>query len=130
MNCNWIGLIVFAFLLASCVYHDIPEKVNCEVSGPSLKVIDSVKASLCTTADGSITVEVTGGRAPYLFAINEGEEQESPVFTSLASGFYDVTVRDKNNCTAIREDILIEVLNFDADFEFTPDSDCLSPNGA
>jgi hypothetical protein len=129
MNSKWIGLIVFAFLSGSCVYHDVPEKVYCETSGLSIKVVDSLKASVCGAADGGFIVEATGGRPPYIFSLNGGQEQESPVFSSLESGFYSVTVRDKNKCTALRDEIVIEVLNFDANFFFTQDTVCLTPTG-
>jgi hypothetical protein len=129
VNCKWIGLIVISFLFVSCVYHDIPEEVYCETSGLSVKVIDSVKASVCGASDGSITVEAEGGRPPYLFSVNDSEEQESPFFSLLESGLYSVAVRDKNNCIARRDEIVIEVLQFDADFLFTEDTVCLSASG-
>ena len=50
-------------------------------------------------ADGSILVgQVTGGTAPYTYAINNGTLSASPNFTQLASGDYTIQLQDANGC--------------------------------
>ena len=55
---------------------------------------------ICGTGTGSITIgAVTGGTAPYQYAVNGGAFSASPPVTGLASGTYSITVRDANGCT-------------------------------
>lgn len=55
---------------------------------------------LALSTDGeTVTVEVTGGRPPYRYAINEGPAQESPTFPIPDStGEATLTVTDSNGC--------------------------------
>ncbi len=55
----------------------------------------------CTgDANGAIILEnVSGGIAPYLFAINEGVYQSSGSFTSLEAGDYTIYIQDAEGCT-------------------------------
>lgn len=52
------------------------------------------------TADGTATVSVTGGVAPYTYLWNDPTAQSSPTATGLSAGSYSVTVTDANGCTA------------------------------
>ncbi len=53
------------------------------------------------TATGSIQALATGGIiGTYSYSINGGPFQASDLFGNLSSGFYTITVRDANNCTA------------------------------
>lgn len=56
---------------------------------------------LCSgTGSGSITIgAVTGGTAPYTYAVNGGAFSTTPPITGLSSGTYSVTVRDTRGCT-------------------------------
>ena len=53
--------------------------------------------SNCEANDGTITVSVTGGIAPYTYTIN-GNTSTSNTFAGLAAGAYTVSVEDANNC--------------------------------
>ncbi|NOT51064.1 MAG: T9SS type B sorting domain-containing protein [Chitinophagaceae bacterium] len=53
----------------------------------------------CTNNNGSITVNVTGGTAPYSYSLNTGPFQASNIFNNLATGNYTIDVKDVNNCT-------------------------------
>ncbi|MEX2589727.1 MAG: T9SS type A sorting domain-containing protein [Chitinophagales bacterium] len=59
--------------------------------------INTTNAS-CGASDGTATVNVMGGAAPYSFLWSDG--QMASTATNLAAGSYDVTVTDANNCTA------------------------------
>lgn len=53
-------------------------------------------------SDGSITLNVSGGTAPYQFSIdNQVTWQTSNVFSNLGAGFYIIYVKDANGCTQI-----------------------------
>lgn len=61
--------------------------------------IPVVPASCTGGADGTATINATGGKNPYLFSTDGINFQTNNVFT-LAQGNYIVTVKDDNNCTA------------------------------
>ncbi len=53
------------------------------------------------TDSGQITISVLGGTAPFLYRIDGGNFQNSPVFTVVDSGMntiYNFTIRDANGC--------------------------------
>jgi gliding motility-associated-like protein len=79
-----------------------------EVTAPTaLNVSIATSAVICDTL-GTVSLEVTGGTAPYSFDWNGFDT------TSLVTGFYAVTITDANNCTLVidsievAEDICIE----------------------
>jgi subtilisin-like proprotein convertase family protein len=45
-------------------------------------------------ADGIIEVTAMGGVPPYSFSIDGTDFQDSPIFTSLQSGFFEIIIRD------------------------------------
>ncbi|MDP2238375.1 MAG: gliding motility-associated C-terminal domain-containing protein, partial [Bacteroidales bacterium] len=53
----------------------------------------------CDGGDGSATVLVTGGTAPYTFFMNGGVVGNSGVFTNLSEGMYNIQVIDANGCS-------------------------------
>jgi gliding motility-associated-like protein len=58
--------------------------------------LDSVK---CFNAlDGSTTVSVLGGLAPYQYRLNLGSFQNNNVITNIGSGAHTVVIRDVYNC--------------------------------
>jgi len=62
---------------------------------------DSVDVSCNGGTNGSLTVTVTGGLAPYEYSLdNFATSQPGNVFTGLPAGSYLVYVKDANNCTA------------------------------
>jgi len=73
--------------------------VNITLTGASVPVGTlAVQSASCNSANGTITVSVTGGTAPYEYSINGTSFQTSNVFTNLAPGAYTVYVKDVNNC--------------------------------
>jgi gliding motility-associated-like protein len=50
-------------------------------------------------ANGSVTVDGSGGTSPYMFKLNSGSYQLSGTFGNLTAGSYTVTVQDANLCT-------------------------------
>lgn len=62
----------------------------------SAQVTDAVCGN---TATGSITVNASGGIAPYRYLINNGSPVSANVFSLLTPGTYAITVMDNNNCS-------------------------------
>ena len=67
-------------------------------------VVQSTVANIsCNgSADGSISLAVSGGTPSYTFNWSSG--QHTPVLTNLIAGIYIVTVTDANGCTVIISD--------------------------
>ena len=66
------------------------------------KLVSDIKASLITCKGGnSGTAEAVpmGGTSPYQFIWNDSKSQVVAKATTLAAGYYKVTITDKNNCT-------------------------------
>lgn len=54
----------------------------------------------CINADGTATVNVNGGTAPYTFTWSTMPVQTNSVATGLAAGNYTVQIKDSKNCTS------------------------------
>ncbi|MCH7410747.1 gliding motility-associated C-terminal domain-containing protein [Belliella sp. DSM 111904] len=70
--------------------------IGAETSG--LHIDESVTASQCGDANGSIALKVTGGREPYSYKWKHGAY--SNTVNKLAAGTYEVLVTDAGGCTA------------------------------
>lgn len=60
----------------------------------------SSTVSGCEENEGSITVAVDGGEAPYQYKIDEGGFQDNNIFENLSSGTYTITIKDNTGCEA------------------------------
>ncbi|MEL6133714.1 MAG: T9SS type A sorting domain-containing protein, partial [Bacteroidota bacterium] len=63
---------------------------------PGIEGTTSISAANCGLSDGSATVSVSAGTAPYTYLWNDG--QTAATATGLAAGAYTVTVTDANGC--------------------------------
>jgi len=83
--------------------HGCTALVNAAVNQPAFPLGGSVVTVVNVTVyggnDGSITVQGSGGTAPYQYAIESGAFQSSGTFGSLAAGTYRFTVKDSKSCT-------------------------------
>lgn len=66
-------------------------------SGLEMNVDISTVAG-CETENGVLSVEVTGGAAPYQYRLDDGSFQDQPEFSGLASGLYLLMAQDANGC--------------------------------
>src|SRR5689334_1171606 len=126
---NRFLLVVVAIIAASCVYHELPPPVDCEVSGPSLQVESVVPATDCSTHDGSIHVAPSGGKPPYKIFLN-GQQMPGGVFTDLAAGIYSVRVQDANGCDTLISNVAVMAEGFSFTAKIKGDSLCLEDNGS
>lgn len=62
-------------------------------------IVSQTPVSCFGGVDGTVTVSLAGGIAPYSYSINGVQFQPSGTFTGLASGNYVVTLRDSKGCT-------------------------------
>jgi gliding motility-associated-like protein len=64
----------------------------------------------CNNSNGSITVSVSNGTAPYSYSIDGIDFQSSNLFNNLAVGSYAVTVKDANGLSTVKDTTLTNVL--------------------
>jgi gliding motility-associated-like protein len=71
-----------------------------EVSQPAQPILILATASPgdCGASSGNISLQVSGGTAPYNYTWNEIAGLNSPVAGNLTPGTYTVQVTDQNNC--------------------------------
>ncbi len=61
--------------------------------------VGTINAASCGQVDGSASVTVAGGNAPYTYSWSQNPGLNNPNATSLGVGSYTVTVTDTNGCT-------------------------------
>ncbi len=71
---------------------------DCTVN-PVVGVVASKTDAGAGQANGSVTINATGGSGTYMYAIDGGTFQNSRVFSDLAAGSYTITVEDSNGCS-------------------------------
>ncbi len=98
------------------------------VSGTSpLSVTPTVTNATCGGANGSVSLAVTGGTAPYTYAWSNSTSGATA--TGLAAGTYSVTVNDANGCPQV---LVVEVENDNNSLGLLPssnDATCGQANG-
>jgi gliding motility-associated-like protein len=78
---------------------------------PPPAIIPSVSmvSPTCTGGNnGSITVTVSGGLAPFQYAIGSGSYSSTNTFTGLSAGFHTLHIKDGNDCI---KDTTVELLD-------------------
>jgi gliding motility-associated-like protein len=73
--------------------------------------IDSIKNPNCGQSNGFIKLKTTNGNAPFTYSNNGINFQSSPLFTNLFASTITFTVKDVNNCTAIKNVVLQNINN-------------------
>lgn len=78
------------------------------IAQPSALVVTSTSTNISCYGqnDGSATISVTGGAAPYSYTWSNG--QTGTTLNNLSSGTYIATITDANNCTATKSFTIIE----------------------
>ncbi|MCC6459685.1 MAG: gliding motility-associated C-terminal domain-containing protein [Saprospiraceae bacterium] len=88
----------------------------------------TLSPELCTLANGSIDLEVTGGATPYTFLWTGGKTSED--LSSLSAGTYTVTVTGANGCSATTSATLPDnSINFSLAGTTVPNGSCITNTG-
>ncbi|MBX2928676.1 MAG: T9SS type A sorting domain-containing protein [Saprospiraceae bacterium] len=69
------------------------------VAGPQA-TLEAQTDAYCDNADGSVSISVSAGMAPFFYQWSHNAALNAPVATGLEAGNYSVTVTDVNGCTA------------------------------
>lgn len=105
-----------------------------ELGGLSVSASDS--GIVCAdSSTASLTVNVTGGTAPYQYSLDGGTNyQTSDTFTNLAAGFYTITVMDSSGsggsgCIENFDYEIVQPFRLSASAAIVEDASC-NPSGA
>jgi hypothetical protein len=77
------------------ITQDSTNLTNCNGFSSTLSTTNATSNTIC---DGSYTINVFGGTAPYSYISNNGAT--SPTLSNLCPGTYSVSVADASGCTA------------------------------
>lgn len=94
--------MVTAIAWQGCEKESVDEPVDCNINPVQVQLV-SVEDASCGVSNGKVTLGATGGNGEYKFALGNGAAQESPMFSDLGAGTYEVTATDGNNCTSTME---------------------------
>ena len=112
---------------AGCTYTN-----NITVSGPTSWVNATATTTASTSGmnNGSITVNATGGTAPYTYSLNNTSNwQSSNIFSGLAAGVYIINIQDANGCMIVLTVQLTQTTGCAQAITGTPDhADCAGWN--
>ncbi|MBL7872690.1 MAG: SprB repeat-containing protein [Cyclobacteriaceae bacterium] len=67
-------------------------------SAPSAGIPVLVSQTNCSSPNGSITLNVSGGTPPYQYQLGDGSFGSSSAFANLKAGNYTITIKDASNC--------------------------------
>ncbi|WP_196896205.1 T9SS type B sorting domain-containing protein [Aureivirga marina] len=109
----------------------------CEIDSPIFTInepveiefdVDTVDINCFGSDDGQLTINVSGGASPLDFKISgpvTTNYSTQTTYTNLPAGTYNVTVRDKYECTSSQEIIISEpAVGIAADVVLTQDFTC------
>jgi len=86
-----------------------------EVNDPApITVLSTITDESCIGNDGSISLEINGGSAPYTFNWNNGEKTQA--LTGLKAGNYTVEIEDSKGC----KETFTFTVNHDVTFTVVP----------
>lgn len=91
-----LTLLVF-FLFFSCVSEQVEPQIDCSTTPLELS-IDQNDAASCGNDDGSFSIAVAGGEAPYSFESSLGNNSTGS-YADIGAGVYTVEVIDAKGCT-------------------------------
>lgn len=124
-----MAIYISILLYAGCSGSDEPKPFDCADSDLAITLATNgdVDPTTCSSNNGSIQVEATGGKAPYQFAIGTGSFGNNSLFSNLGAGTFSITVQDANDCTKDFEVILTAPGAPTAEVDMTEDTNCTAP---
>ena len=96
------GLVVGTYTVNILDANSCTVSASANITQPAtltLTLSSSTNPTCSGSNNGQITVSASGGTGPvYLYSLNNGPSQTSPIFSNLVQGNYTVTVTDGNLC--------------------------------
>jgi hypothetical protein len=133
---QYVQSTVFDNLLAGTYTFYVKDNNGCINSSNSITINPILPLNISTTVanasckgnnDGSITINTTGGLAPWSYSIDNGATYVSGnTFTNLVPGTYNVITKDASNCTSSMVAIIVEPNLLLITTAITKPIDCIS----
>ena len=79
----------------------------------TITVATAFTPSPCNQSEGSISLEASGGTAPYSYRLDSAEFTDESTLHNLSPGAYTVTIRDTEGCTTRIEARIPSGIRFD-----------------
>ena len=96
-----VNVVACAEICTDGIDNDGDGLIDCDDLDCTYAIDGTTKAPICAGgSDGSINLNVWGGKAPHTYLWSNGATVQDP--TGLTAGNYSVTVTDANGCTAVR----------------------------
>ncbi|MCF8257235.1 MAG: gliding motility-associated C-terminal domain-containing protein [Flavobacteriales bacterium] len=95
------------------------------MDGPNVTA-SATPANCNGVCDGTATVTITGGTAPYTVLWNDPAGQTTNTATALCAGQYSVTVTDANGCVSVRQVTVTEPTQLSFSLPIISDAQCNS----
>ncbi|MBU6325175.1 MAG: T9SS type A sorting domain-containing protein, partial [Bacteroidetes bacterium] len=75
----------------------------------AINIVTGVLDVTCNGAsNGAVSIQASGGNAPYTYSLNGSSYQSSGVFTGMHGGTYTAYVKDVNNCVRTKNFVVNE----------------------
>lgn len=116
---------MFVFLLGCGEY--FPEEPECS-SGNFFVDVTKVIGADCGNPAGQIVSVAVGGRGIVQYQLDEGNFQESGVFSGVRPGIHIVNVMDEKGCTASRAVTVPSEISFSQSIKPIIEKSCAIPN--
>ncbi len=122
----------FNNLAAGTYQLKVKDKNNCERStsvtlnpfGSTLAATVSAANSGCKTSDGVITINASGGTAPYTYQIDGGTASATAVYDNLDAGTYSIVVSDNTGCAVTQNVQVLSGTSFSLDVQSIITANC------
>jgi large repetitive protein len=128
-----ISLLVLMLILlfAGCSKNDEPVKVDCAKTDLAITLKAKKNPTGCNTTDGEVSVNITGGTAPYTTSLNGGSGQSVTDFLKLMANTYIVKVKDASACEKTLSVTLSVTSSLDGTVSaIIQNNQCNPPNGS
>lgn len=112
----YLLLAILTLFVISCGENEMMEDDPC-ADGPEVSV--SVSNATIGNEDGSVSLNITGGAAPYEASLDGSNFQSTTSFNNLAAGDYTVVIRDAEGCDVSASFTIAEVDPCAKGFEIT-----------
>ncbi|GAB4203478.1 MAG: hypothetical protein Fur0023_10410 [Bacteroidia bacterium] len=109
----------------NCMYSST---VSVSQPAPLTLTFNVTNVSCYSGNNGIINCIGSGGTSPYQFALNGGSYQTSS-FNNLFAGYYNVTIKDNNNCTLTQTVQITQPTDINLSVN-TQNANCSTANGA
>ncbi|MEL6988131.1 MAG: T9SS type A sorting domain-containing protein, partial [Bacteroidota bacterium] len=135
-NINFQSSNVFEDLIEGAYTIYVRDGADCEsdrmttVDGSTEIIFEVIEdAASCATSNGRLEVIVTTGMGPFLYSLNGGAFQSSPIFTEVMAGDYIITIEDINGCRDSNEGLLNDLGDVSLEVSITQGK-CGEQNGS